>query len=144
MSRPLYETENDRAKEADVVRKLMSPNDTIHKLPIRYGVDFIMFRNDVPNKWIEVKCRNNPKDKYPDLMISVAKITSGIELSKTTGIPFILVVDWEDCICSLRIYNTDGMSISWGGRQDRDDTQDMEPVYHIPSAHFAVRYKKHY
>lgn len=144
MARPFYEDENDRRREADVVRKLMSPNDTIQKLPIRYGVDFMIFRNETPFKWVEVKCRNNPKDQYPDLMISVAKIVGGINLSEKTGIPFVLVIDWSDCICSLRIYNTDGFKMSWGGRADRNDAQDMEPVFHIPTAHFATNHKKRF
>lgn len=142
MSRPLYETENDRRREADAVRKLLTPNDVIHKLPIRYGVDFIIFRNEAPFKLVEVKCRNNPRDQYPDLMISVAKIVEGIKLSELMGIPFVLVVEWSDCIGSLRIYNTDGMKVSWGGRNDRGDPQDMEPVYHINTAWFATNFKK--
>lgn len=142
MTRPLYETENDRRREADAVRKIIGPKDTVQKLPIRYGIDFVVFRDEKPYKWVEVKCRNNPRSQYDDLMISVAKIHEGIRLSQMTGVPFVLLVEWSDCIGSIRIYNTDGMAISWGGRSDRNDPQDMEPVYHIPTAHFATVFTK--
>lgn len=142
MTRPLYETQNDRAREMDAIRKIAGPNDIVRKLPIRYGVDFLVFRNDVAHAWIEVKCRNNPKDQYPDLMISVAKILEGIKTSQMTGLPFVLVIEWTDVVGTLRIHNTDGFKMGWGGRDDRGDAQDQEPVFHIPTAHFAIRFKK--
>lgn len=122
--RPLYETENDRALEARVISRLeVRWKCRAVKLPISYKVDFALEREKV-KAWVEVKCRGR---KYEEMYLSLHKWMAGRELSLNTGLPFILVYGFKDEIY-WRSVSKDAPSILIGGRQDRGDWQDLEPM----------------
>lgn len=140
MSRPLYETDNDRRKERLAMdRLLMGSNKVFRKLPIRYGVDFAIISDGKIVSWAEVKCRNNSSALYQTLMISAAKIWTGVTLSAQTGKPFFIVAEWTDGIGYLKIPDVSLFDLGFGGRTDRNDAQDMEPVYFIPVELFKMK-----
>jgi hypothetical protein len=124
------------SRESDAIRKLTKPGDIVRELPAHYSVSHILFRDDAPYKWISARTRSERKEDSDEVMFTVAAITQGIELANTTGLPFILVVDWQDVVGSLRVYNTDAFKMVWG------PNSKPEPIYVVPSAHFAVNYKK--
>ena len=138
MSKPAYEDVNDRVREMDAIRKILNPDDTVKRLPARYGISFMTLRRGAPHSWVEALCIDTLKEKSETFTIGVAKVIHGIRLAERTGIMFCAVVEWKDVVCSIRIYNTDSMKMKW------DDGD--EPVYHIPSAHLATRFlkNKHY
>jgi len=140
MARPLYETEDDRKRELAAINRLLRGTEkTVRKLPIRYGVDFAIITNGEITAWAEVKCRNNSSALYPTLMISAAKIWQGVYTSINTGKPFFVVAEWTDKIGFTKIETVEGLSLGFGGRTDRNDSQDVEPVYFIPIKIFTMK-----
>lgn len=135
--RPFYETRNDLQNELDALRKI-AVRTTPVKLPLRYEIDFAMVDGDKICAFAEVKCRTNPFGQYPTLMISAAKLISGITLSGMTGCPFWLIVQWTDKVGALEVDSISKWRMSIGGRRDRGDDQDIEPVVHIPTTAFKI------
>ena len=72
-------------------------------------------------------------------MISAAKIWQGIYTSTNTGKPFFVVAEWDDKIGFIKIETVEGLSLGFGGRTDRNDDQDIEPVYFIPIKEFIMK-----
>src|SRR5213595_3103275 len=95
--RPRYESESDRAnqqavidvccREWDVTARAL-PVDLILDYSVRGGPD-----NDI-RAWIEVKCRTAARDSYSTLILSKKKVDYGVDLFKSTGALFVLVVRW--------------------------------------------------
>lgn len=141
--RPLYESRQDLENELGVMNKIAGiANMTFRKMPIRYSVDYALMKGDGVHAWVEVKCRKNESNKYPTLMISAAKLMDGVNLSYHTGKPFFLVVKWQDGIGRVKLDSLVKYKLSFGGRYDRGDAQDIEPVYEIPTADFLMIDKK--
>jgi|TARA_Y100000296_G_scaffold59472_1_gene68662 hypothetical protein len=134
MARPMYERENDLDKEREVAEHLSKlwGYDFI-KLPIRYNLDYMLFDSGGTAKAVaEIKCRGK---KYDTLILSLEKWNKGINYFKANGLEFILLVRWPDGLYYFK-YCGNFFNIKWGGRKDRNDCQDMEPVVHIPSKEF--------
>lgn len=145
--RPLYESPADLANEADVVKLLERKWDCVmHKLPISYKLDYIA-QTDIAKAFVEVKVRNYTMTQLGNMggyMLSLHKWTAGVQLSQTTGLPFVLVVKTLDGVYYLSVdpSMTLGMihnlgKVKMGGRKDRNDWQDMEPCIHIDTNHFS-------
>lgn len=129
--RPLYESSEDLANEQQVANFLSNKwKCKLKKLPMSYHVDWIVMR-DEPEAILELKCRKNESTRYTTLLLSLNKWMRGKELSKELGIPFIIVVRWTDGL----FFHTVGSATvkhGFGGRTDREDSQDVEPVVLIP------------
>lgn len=126
-----YESEQDRLNEDLIVRLLCERwNCEARKLPKRYGFDYALFRSSLVGL-LEIKCR---KKKYDTLIISLAKYIRMLQWADTLSLPAILCVRWpgeyQYTILERRFLRDH--AIEWGGRKDRDDDQDQEPVVHIP------------
>ena len=100
------------------------------KMPHLCFVDRLAARDGCVKAWLEIKCRTNDFSKYPTYMISARKIRDGLHLSDITGVPFILVVSWSDCIKFTQV--TGNYPTRSGGRYDRNDALDVETVCDIP------------
>lgn len=135
--RPIYESQFDRNNEQDVADILSKTWEAeIKKLPMSYNVDWIMLRNGEIKAFAELKVRKNYKDKYPTLLLSFNKWRHGIDMGKTVGVPFIIIVKWNEGI----FWHTAGKSsvtFGVGGRRDRGDPYDIEPVVYIPTSAFT-------
>lgn len=138
MGRPLYETSRDSDNERKVAEQIGSCTGSVMKKnPKAYPIDWCAYKSSKLTAWIEIKCRSNAKDKYPTLLLSYHKIVDGINLSATSGASFMLFVRFTDgvfywrCPKDVTSYRVDN-----GGRTDRNDSQDMEPVIHIPMEEF--------
>lgn len=134
--RPIYETQSDLNKE-QVFAKEMSEKwgYEFKKLSRVYIVDWMVMRNDELRCFAELKCRNNRKDKYPTLMLSLHKWMRGKELAKETNTSFRLIIKWEDGIFQHEA-GTWPVTYGYGGRKDRADNQDMEAMVFIPTMAF--------
>ena len=138
--RPIYETPGDRAREAAVVDAFASHYslETI-KLPARYPLDFAVLRDsgdgNVITAFGEVKIRTHSFGAFPTVILSVAKWSEGMALVERTGTRLLLLVGW-DSGSDVRWVDLTTLTgpprIAPGGRQDRGDSDDAEPVVHIP------------
>lgn len=134
-ARPLYETTESLSEErlvAERIGEAWSCNPV--KLARAYQLDFALCRDDAVQAWAEVKVRTK---RYPTYMLSLHKWLAAVELHERTGLPALLVVQWPDLLayCALSGLRRP-LSVTMGGRRDRGDWQDMEPVVHIPLEFF--------
>lgn len=137
MTRPLYESQADRTNEQEVATDLFRYwRCTAAKLPIRYEVDYALCRNGQIMAWAEIKCRTTPRGLYPTYMVSLGKVLAGLELQKRTNLPFLLVVRWSDSLGWIS--GPTAREVTFGGRRDRADAADIEPMVHIPINQFAL------
>jgi len=137
MNRPTYENAEDRSAETLAVQKFIrsfgGEVDFI-KLPVQYKMDFALTRNGFITALVEVKCRKNNKHTYPTYMISMSKLVAAAGYGNI-GINCILLVQWADSMGWVQMTNDD-WKVKVGGRKDRGDWQDVEPVTHIPISEF--------
>lgn len=134
--RPKYEDEASLKCEADTIFEVNKAwNTELIKLPIKNKIDCLMKRKSdgLPRAFVELKRRTCNRHKYPTYMISLDKWNTGLSFEMTTKLPFILVVDWLDEIGYLKCHEAvNEITVNMGGRTDRGDAQDIEPVVHIP------------
>lgn len=128
--RPRYETASDLVEEEDIVSLLCEMfGKTYRKLPVSYGLDFALMSGDRISSFIECKSRRNAFDKYPTIMVSGLKIMKARELSAAFGVNCLFVIRWTDKLGYVDLCSPDWLG--WGGRTDRNDPADMEPVAHF-------------
>jgi hypothetical protein len=134
MTRPQYERDSDLAAEAEVIAAIEDRwSCRAIKLPKSYRLDFALTKGEQVRAWAEIKCRGR---RYPTYMLSLHKALAGLEMARATGCPFLLVVRYPDGIVYARMQEEMAQSCGIGGRKDRGDWQDIEPVVHIPMDHF--------
>lgn len=123
--RPMYETSETLAAERLVVESLQVAWEcTLKKFPIAYQLDYMAFQDSDAKAVIEIKCR---KAKYDEMFLSLHKWLAGREMSIATGLPFVLVYAFGQEIFWKPVQN-EKIGIKWGGRTDRNDWQDSEPM----------------
>ena len=128
----MYESRADLEKERHVA-DVIAPRwkCSAKKLPTAYFIDWVLMRGAKTAAFVEVKCRNNPKDQFPTFMLSLAKWMHGRQLSVIADVPFFVVVQWTDGIYWVNAADVQ-VEVGFGGRADSGDEQDMEPVVFIP------------
>lgn len=140
--RTMYESEQDRINQRKAVSLLCSKWDcSLIETPPAYPFDYMLMRHDKAVAFLEVKVRN--KD-YGNLMLSLHKWTDGRFLSDMTKLPFMLawVVKSHGRveIRCIDVGKAEAVRIGYGGRQDRSDGYDLEPVVFIDREMFTHSY----
>ena len=141
MSRPIYETD-DNKKEEKSIGKIISRiwKSEVWKLPpLADCGDLLLARSNELVAIVEIKRRYNEMSRYDTYMISKGKLERIAEASDRWGVVGLVVVQFRDFLAYFhadRALNT-GV-IATGGRFDRDDPQDMEEVVHIPMIDLMV------
>jgi hypothetical protein len=136
--RPLYETNETLAAERKVVEFFCAKWKTeAAKLPIAYNVDYVLTRENQVKLWLEVKCRHCKSTEYETYFISAKKIVNGLALAESTNVPFYLAIQWQDRVGYLRVLKG-AFDVRIGGRKDRDDWQDVEPMAHFKINDFTM------
>jgi len=142
MTRPMYETRSDRENQTVVAQMFVDryfPAITgYHLTPPRYPVDVAFTNGDDIKVFAEIKNRNVSMHTYPTYMISIAKIVSMKSLSSSCGVPCLLLVKWKDFGGYLDVSKVLPLKLSIGGRVDRNDDQDVEPVAHYEISLFKI------
>ena len=136
MNRPHYETQETldaEEKIANTISELWKAK--LSKLPIRYKLDYAAERNGRIVAWIEIKTRKYKWADFDTFMLSLDKYLAAVELGKVTNLPVTLVVKWVDKVGYVDLLNCTGV-VKMGGRNDRNDTQDVQPVIYIPMNNF--------
>lgn len=128
--RPRYETAYDMADERGVAERLsVLWSCDLRKMPEFYPCDWAFVRSQKVVGLAEGKCRKVMSSAYPTLILSLHKWTDLQRYAQHT--PTLLVARFNDCIKWIPV---DGKprEVGIGGRKDRGDWQDTEPVVHIP------------
>jgi hypothetical protein len=142
MNRPAYETESDRSRELAVALHVAEPRlMTPHRTPRYYPCDWL-FQPQADSSgnrehWLaEIKVRDATYSSY---MLSLHKAAQLLTMGVAGGFMPVLIVAWLDRgevgLCELR---TGILRPGYGGRKDRGDKQDMEPVVLVARKHFLV------
>ena len=128
--RPKYETNIDLDNEGSIINLVSKKwNIRFNKLPITYKLDYAMYRNNTLMGFCEVKRRKYRKSEFDTYMISLDKVLQADHLSKLTKTKSILVVSWLDAMGWINLNS--GFVCREGGRKDRNDWQDVEPLCHF-------------
>ena len=137
MARKMYENKAHLKAERDVADVLEKAwKCELKNLSYKLTVDFAIVRDSVIYGWIEVKCRNISYKRNNEYMISMHKINKARQLSKNTGLSFILVVKFTDGIYYYKDRGEQHL-LKWGGRfLTQRDEQDLEPCYYIDTKLF--------
>ena len=135
--RKLYENNDNLKSEKNVISYVSDRwNVASFKLPMSYKLDYAMYRNDNLVGFAEVKCRTHNFGTFPTYIISLAKVLEARRLGKETNTTPILIVSWTDRIGYLDFFNHH--HIKQGGRSDRNDWQDQEPMCHFNLKYFKM------
>lgn len=145
--RPQYETDSDLRAERETMN-LFLKHGPVHryslaaKLPDRYKVDYgLLTRNRDITGYAEVKVRDCSSRDFADFFISLDKIMALVEFQKF-GESY-LIVRWEDCAGWLRSEQLSRYRyIDIGGRYDRGDAEDIEPMVYYPTRDFHIFWEK--
>ena len=142
MARPLYENAATLEEEIKFFRDLKETeaySDTrFRKLPLSYQLECAMEHTPTGKVmgFCESKRRKNLREKYPTLILSLHKYR---ELQAVREFATaLLFVRWDDRDGVHEITEYADADIRWGGRKDRGDWQDEEPVVHIPVDDFDL------
>ena len=128
--RPIYESENDMTAEEETALKCAELfKAECKKLPKLHPLDFAFLRDGHICSFAEIKCRTCRHDEYKTYMLSLDKMIKARMVTAFSGVPCLLIVRWSNRIGFIDM-KTEYNSIAMGGRSDRNDTQDIEPVIH--------------
>lgn len=138
-SRPIYENSKtlkaeDRLKE----RIEVASGWRLHKLPMSHVVDYAAThdgKNEIVG-WLELKCRTNDHNRYKTYIVSLNKWRRLVELGELSDANAVLVVEFTDGIWFVSADKSVPISIAMGGRTDRNDKADIEPLAHIDMREF--------
>ncbi len=133
--RPQYEQQHDRDAEREVIEfacGLYQKDVVAVKMPKAYQVDFGIYDagSDELLCVAEVKCRDCLITTYPSLILSAHKVFALCHFND--WVPAVVLYSLRDGIYSARATDFMPSQIYLGGRYDRNDWQDMGPVFHIP------------
>lgn len=140
--RPLYETEDNLEKERSLALFFEQVFQcTLKKMPIRYHLDFAVERDDRIRAFLEVKTTKYSvaaHKSYGGFKLSFAKWCAAEQMCRVGNVPFILLVGFPDAPRYLRTddFMHEGL-VEWG-RQDRGDSQDMEPAVLLSMDRFVM------
>jgi len=134
--RPTYETNQDLINEQNVISGFCNYWSPLRfeKMPKQYHLDYCLMVGEAVTGFCEVKIRKNTYDKYRTYILSLAKVSAAKNLQDACGLSSVLVVKWKDRT-GYTSFNY-GWPVLVGGRIDRGDWQDVEPVVHIPLSDF--------
>lgn len=134
MTRPLYERTVDRTNERivlDVLRERCQ--QTFVKLPISYEVDYAaLMPSGTIVGVVEIKVRGR---RYDTLILSARKVLTMMQWVRF-GFHATIVVALPDGIYRRNVMLDDRFRMTMGGRSDRGDPDDVEPVVQIPTDEF--------
>lgn len=126
-SRPIYESDADRANQATVVAKLERAFGLTATAPQdRFAPYDAVFCFTHRPCFVEIKVRRNTRARYDTYMLSGAKYNALCAVDGNA----LLAVQWTDQlgVVHLPVEHT----VTTGGRSDRGDSRDIERVVLIP------------
>jgi len=136
--RPLYETEEDKSREAAVCNYICSSyNAAFVKSEDLSAFDGVFTQIDgSPIAVAEVKIRSNDSRKYPTYMISATKVDRILDYANANNVFPMLVVGFTDGVFMTKLDKK--YPRASGGRRDRNDPRDIEACVFIPMEKFKL------
>jgi hypothetical protein len=131
--RPIYEREEDVKQELEIMNNLKDKwKFEYNKLPIKYTLDYVMYRDRKAMAFCEIKCRNmttQTNENYGGFLIALNKWVAAKNLCDATGLPFILIFRLTDgdYYSSITDFSIHKGVFCYPPRNDRGDWQDQEP-----------------
>ena len=132
MPRPTYETCVDRLSEGRCVRMLTGLGFSVFQFP-KYSIADMIAVSERGTYLIEFKSRSHSFGTYPTVIIPEQKLAPCLKIADYLSVRFAYVVEFEDGMYWSEPYN---YSVAIGGRIDRGDPKDIEPLAHIPLDQF--------
>lgn len=137
MTRPIYETSENRKNERLAAKELAEIFDCqVVQNKKLYPADYSLVRNGKVSAIGEIKVRTCSKDKYSTFFISADKIHKCKNFAREFKLQFFLFVWWSDGLYGLNLMDTETEKLTIGGRFDRGDSQDVEPMAHYDTSIF--------
>lgn len=144
MTRPFYETQQNRNDEFAVAKSLATLwGYTAFKLKPACEVDYAFLLFDDIKAVVEIKCRNYSYDELKRLggyMLSCHKMSALRRWHTDFPIGVAIAIKLTDGIYVMTIPSGHGFErfpkIKMAGRTDRRDAQDIEPCVLIPMEKF--------
>lgn len=131
------ETDEDLKEEASVARALSSCFgwEMVKLCPNKYIVDFAAFRNGFLASYVEIKSRKITYDQlasFQTFMISANKV-AWLKMLAWAGGKSVKAIVVASLIDAILIADVRSMTLQhrYGGRKDREEWRDMEPIAHI-------------
>ena len=134
--RPRYVKPADRENEKRVMVALAE------KLPATTSRQVVQSPGDYDGKIlidgklaciVEVKGRTGSGDRFETWHIAKEKLDKCLAHSRSLGVPFILLFSWDSDIYYWSVpQDISKLEVRDGGRYDRGDQFDIEPMAHIP------------
>ena len=137
MARQLYETKEDLGRETSAKERLERRWDVVlNKLPIKYGADWMAFRDGHPVAVVEYKNRPHDHDRFDTYMLSLHKYMAMLSVAEASFVPAVLLVEFVDGLYWAKLGEC-SVETRWGGRTDRGDSEDSAPCQFIPMSCFT-------
>lgn len=135
MARPIYESDADRRRERDAISLYCAKRRvSFAKLPMFYEVDFALLLRGKVVGCAEVKIRSA---RYSTMILSLHKWLALCAWANA-GLQARVLVMWPSGLHLFRVQPNVVRDITMGGRVDRADDQDVEPVVHLPTSEFEA------
>lgn len=138
--RPTYESSDDLRNEQEIITfftQHFNKDLTAVKIPKQYKIDYCLMIGDRVTAFAEVKNRTCSRGTYDTYMMSLAKYLEALRIKKDLSLETILVVKWIDSIGYIELGRR-AWEIGFGGRADRGDWEDQEPMIFIPTSEFGL------
>ena len=134
VARPLYEKKEHLEHEQKTAKKIATTYGLrLRKMHMKHGIDFMAFdKSGRAVAVFEVKRRHLKHDDRSHVILSLTKYNRGLEFDRVNDLNFNFVVDFDDGLFVYEHKHGDSFKIIFGGRTDRGDSQDLEPVVQIP------------
>lgn len=132
--RPQYESAHDRQAELEIITEFCEvKNRGFAKLPKKYFLDWAILRNGRMSGFVETKDRPTLEHgQYDSLFIAADKVLHAQQLFRSSifdGMHTLFVVRFADKrIGFVDLFDWD--YVAMGGRGDRGDEDDREPMAH--------------
>jgi hypothetical protein len=134
MSRPIYETDKDRANQSSMIPLI----ETIWGMEVKELERLVPFDFELGNRqaFVEYKRRNITRSQYPTIMLSMKKLAHAKAVWPT---PVYFLVQWNDGTGWVQLRSEFAKDARLGGRtRATRDQGDIETVAHIPTELFNV------
>jgi hypothetical protein len=136
MTSVMYETPADLQREQATIERFLAhfPGCTAEKLPRNTHADFaILSPKGKRVLYVEVKQRFCSRRRYSTYWIGKSRLERLARSALRDGVTPLLLVEWEDALGFVDPNKAlKASKISIGGRTDRNDERDIEPMASFP------------
>jgi hypothetical protein len=133
MMRPFYEQKEHRDSENAIAEEIANLKGLGHvKFPLGATVDRALVDGEGTVKaLLEIKTRTTPIAKYPTYCCSEERMATYRLIAQRLKVPALLAVRWTDATGIIDVRRAPFLRlVEQGGRFDRNDPKDIEPMIH--------------